>query len=150
MSTSAGLQGDSSIRVLLVDANPVFLDAVAALLEQDHGMAVVGTVPASEDAVDSVRELQPDAILVDLDMPGQVGVGLVRRLRAVSPGLAIVAMSLLRRDMCRRVCLAAGADGFVPKGALVTDVVYAVRQAAQLRAFLAERRGPAIPEPPQP
>jgi two-component system, NarL family, response regulator len=106
------------VKVLLVDDEPMFLEAVQALLEQDERIDIVGTA-SGEEAVELARVRRPDVALVDLGMPGIDGFELTRKLVAVEPAPRVVAVSgSAEADRARE----AGASGFLLKGGLYEEL----------------------------
>lgn len=119
------------ISVLLVDDNPTFLRIATRFLQEHDDVVVVGTADRGEEALSQVEELQPDIVLIDLAMPGLSGLEVIPRLRAMLPEVGIIALTVLDTNSYRQAALAAGADNFVPKATLTTDLLPAIRQLAQ-------------------
>lgn len=103
--------------VLIVDDHPSFR-ASARLLLESEGWNVVGEVPDGEGALDAVRALQPDLVLLDVQLPGIDGFEVTRRLRANGDAPAVVLVS--SRDCGDYGTLAdqSGAHGFISKAEL--------------------------------
>jgi DNA-binding NarL/FixJ family response regulator len=122
------------VKVLLVDDEPMFLEALRALLEQDDRIDVVATASGAE-AVELARACRPDVALVDLGMPGIDGFELTRRLVSSEPAPRVVAVSG-HADGAR--AREAGASEFLLKGGLheeIAETIVAVsRQAAETGA----------------
>ena len=123
-------EAGGALAVVLVDDSPHFLRDAATFL-RTHGMSVVGAFQDGAEALAHVVDLSPDMALVDLRMSGLPGWEAIRRLRALMPALAIVAVSLT--PAYRRMALAAGADEFVDKATFETDLLPAIRRAAGRR-----------------
>ena len=132
-----------SVRVLLVDDNSTFLRIATRFLEQDHAaippaiprprVAVVGTAGGGEEALAQAERLSPHVILLDLMMPGVGGLEIIPRLRAILPNVGIIALTLLDTSSYRSAALAAGADVFIAKSAMSTDLLPAIQQVMQAR-----------------
>jgi two-component system response regulator DesR len=110
------------IRVLLVDDEPMFLEALTALLEHDERIAVVATTDSGAKAVELARERKPDVALVDLAMPGLDGFALTRELVAADPATRVVAVSGLSSPHDAERALDAGASSFLLKGGLYAEI----------------------------
>ena len=110
------------VKVLLVDDEPMFLEALTALLENDDRIAVVGTADTGERAVALARSKRPDVALVDLAMPGVDGFELTRRLVSTEPAPRVVAVSGFASSTHARRAREAGASGFLLKGGLHDEV----------------------------
>jgi DNA-binding NarL/FixJ family response regulator len=119
------------ISVLLVDDNPVFLRIAARFLQQHDDVVVVGVAGGGEEALALAQDLQPELVLMDLAMAGLSGLETIPRLRAVRPEVGIIALTVLDTNSYRQAALAAGANDFVPKASLDTDLLPAIRRVAQ-------------------
>jgi DNA-binding NarL/FixJ family response regulator len=119
------------ISVLLVDDNPRFLRIATRFLQEHDDVVVVGAAGGGEEALTLAQDLQPDIVLIDLAMPGLSGLETIPRLRAVLPEVGIIALTVLDTNSYRQAALAAGADDFVPKASLSTELLPAIRRVAQ-------------------
>jgi DNA-binding NarL/FixJ family response regulator len=119
------------ISVLLGDDNPAFLRIVTRFLQQHDDVVVVGAAGGGEEILALTQDLQPDIVLIDLAMPGLSGLETIPRLRAVLPEVGIIALTVLDTNSYRQAALEAGADYFVPKARLNTDLLLAIRRVAQ-------------------
>jgi len=119
------------ISVLLVDDNPAFLRIATRFLEEHEDVVVVGAAGGGEEALALAEDLQPDIVLIDLAMPGLSGLETIPHLRAVLPGVGIIALTMLDTNSYWQAALAAGADDFVPKASLDRDLLPAMRRVAQ-------------------
>ncbi len=119
------------ISVLLVDDNPAFLRIVTRFLQQHDDVVVVGAAGGGEEALALAQDLQPDIVLIDLAMPGLSGLETIPRLRAMLPKVGIIALTVLDTNSYRQAALEAGANDFVPKASLNTDLLLAIRRVAQ-------------------
>lgn len=128
--------------VLLVDDNPTFL-RVAAQFLREHctgEVTVVGTATGGAAALAQVGNLHPQVIVVDLAMPGMSGLEAIPRLRELQPDACIVALTQMEPAEYREAALAAGADEFVTKATLSTDLLPAIQRVQQRRSMI-ERGG---------
>ena len=105
-----------ALRCLIVDDSPRFLEAARGLLERE-GIAVVGVASNGGDAVRRAAKLRPDVILVDIDLGGQSGFDVVRRLHReadLGPSVVILTSTHDEQDYAELIA-ASPADGFLPK-----------------------------------
>lgn len=121
----------ASISVMLVDDNPMFLRATAQFLEAHDDMVVVGTADGGDAALAQAQDLQPQAVLIDLAMPGLPGLETIPRLRQMMPHVGIIALTVMNSQGFRQAALQAGADAFIPKATMRTDLVSVIRQIVQ-------------------
>jgi DNA-binding NarL/FixJ family response regulator len=119
------------ISVLLVDDNPAFLRIVTRFLQEHDDVITVGAAGGGEEALALAQDLQPDIVVIDLAMPGLSGLETIPRLRAVLPKVGIIALTVLDTNSYLQAALEAGANDFVSKTSLNTDLLPAIRRAAQ-------------------
>ena len=124
-----------AIRVLLVDDHDLFRTGLANLLEEQH-LDVVGQATTGDDAVRLARELAPDVVVMDLNMPGMTGVEATRRIFAASPPARVVVLTISDRDEDVVEAILAGASGYLTKDASVQDLVRGIEAAAAGDALL--------------
>jgi len=122
--------------VVLIEDNPVFLGLLTAFFEHTRPKRfdIVGTARTGEDGLTVVDRVHPHAVLVDLKLPTMSGLDVISRLRGKASDLAILALSSADRDAFYEPVIAAGADGFVSKDRMSTDLLPALRRAVRARA----------------
>ena len=119
------------ISVLLVDDNPGFLRIATRFLQEHDDIVVVGAAGGGEEAMAMAQDLQPDIVVIDLAMPGLSGLATIPLLQVVLPEVGIIALTVLDTNGYRQAALAAGANDFVPKASLDTDLLPAIRRVAR-------------------
>jgi DNA-binding NarL/FixJ family response regulator len=105
------------VRVLLVDDHPAFLPMIEAELAPLHQLTIIGYAHSGREAVEQVRRLQPDLVLLDIAMPDMNGLEVARTIKALPHPIAVVLVSL-HDTPAYRSASANLADGFVAKDAL--------------------------------
>ena len=118
---------DPKIRILVVDDHPVLRDGVAAILQNQADMEMVGEARNGEEAVERFRELRPDVTLMDLQMPGMNGVDAIAAIRTEYPGARIIVLTTYAGDVQAVRALKAGALGYLLKNSLRTELIDAIR-----------------------
>ncbi len=123
------------ISVLLIDDHPTFCRIASNFLQTQskEEVVVVGVAGGGEEALALVQRQPPDLVLCDLAMPSPNGLEIIPRLRAALPDVGIIALSCHEPNSYRRAALAAGADEFVPKASLATDLFPAILRVTQTR-----------------
>jgi DNA-binding NarL/FixJ family response regulator len=116
--------------ILIVDDNITFVGIVSRFLREQPGLDVVGTANSGAEGIKQAVELHPQVILLDLVMPGLAGLYTLPRLRQQAPDSAVIVLTLLEGEGYEEAAKDAGADGFVPKSRLYTDLIPAIRDAA--------------------
>ena len=120
-----------AIRILIADDHPVVRDGLAAMLGTQPDFAVVALAADGQEAVRLAAELQPDIVLLDLEMPGLDGVEALARMRAASPGVRALVFTAFDTDERILGALRAGAQGYLLKGAPRDELFRAVRVVSQ-------------------
>lgn len=148
---------DRSLTVVIVDDQHLVRAGLRTLLEATPGIVVVGEAATGEDAIEQVRRLRPDVVLMDVRMPGMGGIEAVRLIAAERPTVRVVMVTSYDHDEVVLSALRAGAAGFVPKSgdpALLVEAVLAVTSGGVFlppvitrRVLEAVLRGPAAAEP---
>lgn len=126
---------DETIRVLIADDHTLFREGLAALLNSVPGLEVAATVEGGQQAIDSAAALQPDVILMDLQMPGLNGIEATRQIVQTSPHIGVIVVTMFEDDDSVFSAMRAGARGYILKGA---------DQDNMLRAIQAVARGEAL------
>ena len=124
------------VRVLLVDDQALFREALAVLLGASAGLEVVGEAGNGEEAVARVAAAGPDVVLMDLRMPVLDGVSATRRIRAEHPATQVIALTTFDDDADVFAALRAGAVGYLLKDVSSERLVEAVRAAARGESVL--------------
>jgi len=120
-------QTSSLIRVLLVDGQALFREAMRVCLNRSRGLNVVGEVGKLSDLSETVARTQPDVVLTDLSLPDAPDGEVVAELKAKFPDVRAVVLTALPAEECLVKALAGGADGFVLKDASCALVIKALR-----------------------
>jgi DNA-binding NarL/FixJ family response regulator len=112
-----------TVRVLIVDDQLPFREASRMVVEMTDGFEVVGEAENGEHAIALVKELKPDLVLMDVQMPGIDGIETTRRITSVPNPPVVIVMSTHESGDYVDVALAAGAVGFVPKSQFGLDTL---------------------------
>jgi DNA-binding NarL/FixJ family response regulator len=118
------------IRILIVDDHQAFRAGLRAMLAAAADLAVVGEAKDGAEAVELALNLQPDIILMDLQMATMNGVDATRRIVYTSPHIGVIMLTMFEDDDSVFSAIRAGARGYLLKGALKAEVLRAVRGVA--------------------
>jgi len=132
------------IRVLIADDHGVIRDGLGRLIAALDDMEVAGTAADGEEAVARARELEPDVVLMDLDMPRLDGIEATRRITAEQSGTAVLVLTSFSDRPRILGALEAGASGYLLKDAASDDVAEGIRSAARGEAPLDPRAARTI------
>ena len=117
------MEGAQPIRVLVVDDERMFTDALTAVLDQDGRFEVVGTAATGREAVRLAKEGQAEVVLMDMSMPVLDGPAATRRLVALEHAPCVIALSGHTDGLSRAAALEAGATAFVTKTEAFDELV---------------------------
>jgi DNA-binding NarL/FixJ family response regulator len=129
---------EERIRVLIADDHPLFRKGLRGLLESVAGIEVVGEANEGEETIALAERLQPEVILMDINMPGVNGIEATRRILHANPALGVLVLTMYEDDDSVFAAMRAGARGYLLKG---------VDQGEVLRAINAVSSGEAIFSP---
>lgn len=142
------------LRVVVVDDHPAFRIGLAGMLSTVDSIELVGDASDGHEAIERVRELRPDVVLMDLHMPGLGGIEATKKVTADEDGPAVVVLTMVEDDDALLAAMRAGASGYLLKGADKDDVVRAVHAAAAGEVIFGNRVANgirsllAVPRPP--
>src|SRR6266516_6479135 len=119
-----------SLRVLIVDDHDLFRTGLRNLLEE-QGVHVVGEAGSGTDAIRIVRELAPDVVVMDLNMPGMGGVDATRHISSIAPLTRVLMLTISDQDNDVIDAILAGACGYLLKDASIQELITGIRAAAR-------------------
>ena len=125
-----------TIRVLLVDDHAVVRTGLHMLLGQEEDIEIVGEAGSGREALNSIEQLQPDLVLMDIGLPDMTGIEVTRQIKQKWPGIAVVALTIHDDEEYFFQMLQAGANGYVPKRAAPEELLTALRTAAEGGVYL--------------
>jgi DNA-binding NarL/FixJ family response regulator len=117
------------LRVLLVDDHDLFRSGLVNLLSE-HGLHVVGEAENGDVALRLVRELAPDVVIMDLNMPGPPGVDVIRQMTSIAPLTRVVVLTISADDSDVINAVMGGACGYLLKDSSVDQLIAGIRSAA--------------------
>ena len=118
------------IRVLVVDDHDFVRAQLVALMDTCDGIEVVGQCSAGEQVVPAAEQVQPDVVLMDVQMGGMSGLAATEALLAVQPTVRVLILTGCQTPRVQQDAAASGARGFLLKGGNPNDVLTAVRAIA--------------------
>ena len=118
-----------ALRVVIVDDHDLFRTGLRNLLEE-QGIQVVGEAAAGSDAIRSVRELAPDVVVMDLNMPGMTGVEATRQITSIAPLTRVLVLTISDQDSDVLDAILAGACGYLLKDSSIQDLMQGIRAAS--------------------
>lgn len=113
----------SSIRTLLVDDSPQFLEATKRFLSSDPHIEIVGSTLSGKEALEKIATLNPDLVLIDLAMPDMNGLETTRQIKALPGAPQVIILTLYDNQEYRTAGQAVQADGFIAKSELGANLL---------------------------
>lgn len=123
------------LRVLIVDDHPLFRSGLRALLGTLPDTSVAGEAATGEEAISLAAELQPDVIVMDIQMPDVSGIDATRRILDTSPRIGVLIVTMFEDDYSVFAAMRAGAKGYMLKDADEEDMLHAIRAVSRGEAI---------------
>jgi DNA-binding NarL/FixJ family response regulator len=130
---------NDQLRVLICDDHPVFRNGLRMLLSAQDGIDVVGDASTGREAVSRADELQPDVVIMDLQMPELNGIEATREIVATSPHVKVLVLTMFEDDDSVFAAMRAGARGYLLKGADQDEIVRAIEAVGSGEAIFGPR-----------
>ena len=121
---------EGRVRVLLVDDHDLFRTGLRNLLDEQGGVEVVGEAGDGSQALWLVRELAPDVVVMDLNMPGMSGVEATRQVTSIAPLTRVLVLTISDQDGDVLDAILAGACGYLMKDASIDELMAGIRAAS--------------------
>lgn len=124
------------IRILLVDDHAILRSGLSALLELEPDLEVVGEASTGEEALERVKALRPQVVIMDIDMPGMGGLEATRQIQALELGTKVLVLTSHAEADYLLPVLEAGGSGYVQKTKADEDLIAAIRVVSRDEVFL--------------
>jgi len=128
-----------SIRILLADDHAIVRQGLHSLLEKEPDIEVVGEAEDGRKAMQLVRELVPDIVVMDVTMPNLNGIDATHEIVSEFPRIKVIALSIHSNKQFITGMLKAGASGYILKECLFDEFVRAIRAVASGETYLSHR-----------
>lgn len=126
------------VRILIADDHPIVREGLKQILSETQDMQLVGEASNGREVMEQVERGLADVVVLDISMPGESGLDVLRKLRARHPTLPILMLSIHSEDQYAIRSLRAGASGYLTKESLPDELVTAIRRVAQGRRYVTE------------
>jgi len=115
------------IKILTVDDHPILREGIAAIIQGEKDMVLVGEASNGREAIEMFRSKRPDVVLMDLQMPDLNGIDAIATIRQKYPQARIIVLTTYEGDVLARRALKAGATGYILKDMIRTELLEAIR-----------------------
>ncbi len=126
------------IKVILVDDYEIVRAGTMAVLSTDKQIKIIGEASGSEELFELLKTTQPDVILLDIMMPGKTGLEITKILNKEYPNIKIIIFSGLTEDESFYLAIKSGAHGLMPKNALNTELITAIKKVYEGEDFISK------------
>lgn len=126
----------ADIRVLIADDHPLLRQGIRQALELSGGIQVVAEAADGRECLEKVRQVEPDVVLMDLNMPGMNGLACARALKEGWPGVGIVVLTIHEEEEYLVEAVRAGVEGYLLKDVDSGTLVHAIQACSQGQPFL--------------
>jgi len=127
------------IKVLVTDDHDIVRDGLKQLLNSQANMEVIGEASDGKEALEKIKALHPDVVLLDITMPNMTGLEVVNLIRNITPKIRIVVFSMHAKESYVKEIFAAGAFGYVLKASPSSDILTAIGAAYRGEYFLSSK-----------
>ena len=126
------------IKVLVVDDHKLVRTGTVRLLSDEPSISIIGEASSGEEAILAVQRLEPDVVLMDVNMPGIGGLEATRRCLRVNPDLKVIILTMHEREPFPSQFMNIGAHGYLTKGADVSEMVRAIKRVMVGQRYLTD------------
>ncbi|MDX2140564.1 MAG: response regulator transcription factor [Chloroflexota bacterium] len=118
------------IKVFVVDDHEIFRNGLRLLIESADDMIWIGEAESGEGILSSLADTMPDLVLMDINMPGENGIDITRRIKQRYPTLKVLMLTMFEDDKSVFAAMRAGASGYILKGVKPNEMMQTLRIAA--------------------
>ncbi len=124
------------IRIMLADDHAILRDGLSQAFEAEEDMEIVGQAGDGYAAVEKARELRPDIVVMDINMPNLNGIEATREIRRDVPGVHVIVLSMHSAKPCIKEIFRAGASAYLHKNCGFDELARAVRTVAEGKTYV--------------
>jgi DNA-binding NarL/FixJ family response regulator len=123
----------------MVEDHTVFRQGLVWIIEQDKSLEVCGEATEGTEALEKIKTLKPDLVIVDITLPGMSGIELTKRLRALLPPVRILILSMHKESLYAERALRAGANGYIMKKESGEELILAIGKILQGQTYISKQ-----------
>jgi DNA-binding NarL/FixJ family response regulator len=140
------MSNSSTIRILVVDDHPLFLEGIATVIAHQPDMELVGRAATARQAVEEFRRVLPDVTVMDLRLPDMSGISAATAIRAEFPDAKVIVLTTFEGDVEIQRALAAGVRAYLLKSAPLEDLVGVIQKVHSGRKHLSTQVAETLAE----
>ncbi len=125
-----------SIRIVLADDHAIVREGLSQALREEEDMEIVGQASDGHVAVERAKELRPDIVIMDVNMPSLNGIAATREIQRQAPGVKVIALSVNAAKPCIKEVFRAGARAYLIKNCEFDELLRAVRTVAEGKTYV--------------
>ncbi|MBK6749788.1 MAG: response regulator transcription factor [Pyrinomonadaceae bacterium] len=125
-----------SINVVIVDDHPIFRQGLSVTIEKNKNLKVIGEADNGETAIELTRDLRPDVLILDVDMPVKDGIETARELKALGLPVKIVFLTMHKDNSILRSLRSLGVIGYVLKDSALNEIGNCIKRVAEGNIYL--------------
>ncbi len=131
-------------KIIVVDDHPIVRQGLALLVNREDDLVVCGQAEDAHQAMQAVKNLKPDMIIVDISLKETSGMELIKDIKAQYPKLSVLALSMHDESLYAERVLRAGAEGYIMKAEATENIVRAIRKVLSGQIYLSDRMAPKM------
>lgn len=143
-SPSPSLNASPPRRVLVVDDHPIFRAGLIGLITGEDDLSLCGEAHNAAQALEAIDALKPDLALMDIGLPDKNGLELLKDIRAMHPGLAVLMISMHDESLYAERVLRAGGRGYIMKQEGPEKILGAIRRVLSGKVYVSDATSAAI------
>ena len=126
----------NTIRILIADDHPLFLEGIRAILAEEESVQVVAEAADGIQAIELAKKHNPDIVVMDITMPNMDGIEATKAIKALAPKIKVIALSIHSGKQFVKDMLNAGASGYLLKDSAPDELVIALQKVSEGDMYL--------------
>ncbi len=131
-------------KIVVVDDHPIVRQGLTELVNREDDLMVCGQAEDAHQAMQAIKDLKPDMIIVDISLKETSGMELIKDIKARYPSLSVLALSMHDESMYAERVLRAGAEGYIMKAEATENIVVAIRKVISGQIYLSDSMAPKM------
>jgi len=126
-------------KILILDDHPIVRRGLAELIDQEEDLMVCGQAEDAYDAMEAIKTLKPDLVIVDISLKEKSGIEVIKDIKAQYPALIVLILSMHDESLYAERALRAGARGYIMKQEATEKVITAIRKVLSGQVYVSNR-----------